>query len=349
MSDIEAAITLVAQSAEHDNARGRYAAGVPHIRSARAAGACAPPAPRLGLFLKDNYHMKRRASLAATDPGLFENSRDPQITADELDQHDTPYWACEMIVDKKFSHLKTGDRVYEPFAGSGNFLRALKPGIIGMGVEIDPVRAAMAQRLSGHPVIVGDIRRVEIPDRLNAVITNPPFDLKIVSSLLKRLRNKMVTGGKVGMLLPAYAFQTEANLLEWNKSWSIHSENVPRRLFEGLISPLVYAEFTAEERRVLIGFFLYSEMASIRAIPNRYAEEMAKPTGGIWFGVLFMALEEMGGESSMKGIYDAVEGRQPTPNPFWREQLRKVKNKAVAAGKLFQTSDNKIRTTPMAA
>lgn len=46
------------------------------------------------------------------------------------------------------------------------------------------------------------------------------------------------------------------------------------------------------------------------------------------------AIERMGGEAHLKEIYEYVAERRPTPNPHWREQVRKVcQKKASRVGK----------------
>lgn len=270
--------------------------------------------------------MRRRASLAGNDPGLFAM---PDVDrAAELDQHDTPAWAAELIVARKFADLADGDVLLEPFCGPGAFLdaaRAIHPGVRAVGIEIDPLRASDA-RAKGHEVIIGDIRHVAIPiDRVDAIVTNPPFDLTLVDVLIDKAKRILKPSGRMGMLIAAYAIQTEDRVLRYNDDFSLDVASVPRRLFPGLISPLVYLTFTKDRRRVMNGFFLYPELTDVRGLPDRYAHVLQQPSSGsLWFDVVARALTEHGGTARLDDLYRTIEGRRPTRTAFWRQQIRKV-------------------------
>lgn len=273
--------------------------------------------------------MRRRASLAVLDPGLFALPESDK--ASDLDQHDTPMWAAELIINRKFGDLRAGDVVLEPACGTGSFLRAIstiKPGVRAIGIEIDEARAAIARRTSGHEVLVGDMRRVEIPtDALDAIITNPPFDLSLVDVIVEKGKRLLKEGGRIGLLIGAYAVQTEDRVLRYNEDFSLEVESVPRRLFPGLIAPMIYLTFTKDRKRMMTGFMFYPELADVRGLPDRYEsiiQGSANTSGSIWFDALRMALEEHGGEAELDTLYQTIEGRRPSKTQFWREQIRKV-------------------------
>ena len=268
--------------------------------------------------------MKRRASTASLDAALFDLPADERVG--QLDQHDTPAWAAELIVGRRFADLVNGDVVLEPAVGTGAFLRALPPGIRGIGIEVDPKRAEIARRTSGHEVIVGDMRRVTLPvERLDAIITNPPWDMKLVDYIINGFGRRLKENGRIGMLIGAYAIQTEDRVLRYNESYSLEVESVPRRLFPNLIAPMVYLTFTKNQRRILSGFFLYPELSDIRKLPEPYATIVeGKTSGSIWYDVVRTALEEHGGTAKLEALYRSIEGRRPTRTKFWREQIRKV-------------------------
>jgi site-specific DNA-methyltransferase (adenine-specific) len=265
---------------------------------------------------------RHRASRASLDPSLFEREQ-PEIAA-VLDQHDTPQWAAELIVAQKMGHLKPGDLVLEPGCGEGRFLTALPPGVRGLGIELDPRRAAIARAVSGHDVIVGDLRHVTLPKHIDAAVGNIPWDTEILDILLARIRWILPEGGKAGFVLPAWSFQNEKRVLRYNEHWSIECEAMPRRLFEGLRHPVIFATFSKNRERKLIGFFLYGDLAAVQALPEKYRKLMNETSRSVWYAVIAAALEELGGSGSLNQIYRIVEGHRPTPTQFWRDQIRKV-------------------------
>jgi N12 class adenine-specific DNA methylase len=71
----------------------------------------------------------------------------------------------------------TGGVVIEPGCGSGEILAAAPDGFRGLGVELDPTTAAVAQaRLgSAHTVVAGDFSKLDVAGGAAAMVGNVPF------------------------------------------------------------------------------------------------------------------------------------------------------------------------------
>lgn len=87
--------------------------------------------------------------------------------------------------------LKPGEVVFEPGAGlgaiTGALCQAVAPGGQVVAVEQKP---ELAERLKGHGwpglrVVAGDALAVRLPERVDAVVANPPY--RILPALLRRL------------------------------------------------------------------------------------------------------------------------------------------------------------------
>lgn len=87
--------------------------------------------------------------------------------------------------------LKPGETALDAGAGAGSITSALAeavaPGGSVLAVETDADAAAAVRRLQlpGVKVVEGDVLKVRLPERLDAVVANPPF--RIVPALLRRL------------------------------------------------------------------------------------------------------------------------------------------------------------------
>lgn len=243
--------------------------------------------------------------------------------ANKLDQWMTPSWVAEALVDRYFGDLSASDLVIEPTAGRGAFLQAIPSHIPALGVEIDPELAAIAARSSGRRVIVGDFRMVDLPVSPTAFIGNPPFSVNFVKQLLERALLMLPEEGRVGLILPSYAFQSTSTVVELARRWSIEQTQIPRTIFPGLSMPLCFAQFTKGTKRGLVNFALYHEHAAVSRLQARYRELLEHGEGSVWTAVVRAALETLGGTASLSEIYREVEGLRPTTNNFWKAQVRK--------------------------
>lgn len=249
---------------------------------------------------------------------------DHQDKTRRLGQYPTPAWAAEQLVERYFSDLGPDDLVIEPACGPGAFLGAIPTAVPAIGVEIDPIAAELARITTGRLVISGDFCTVDIPLRPTAIIGNPPFKLALVDKFLARAHTLLPEGGRVGFLLPAYAFQTARRVVGYNERWTIAQELIPRNLFDGLRLPLVFALFHKERHRRLLGFALFHETVAIHSMEDGYQAVLARGNGPIWRRVIEVALQRLGGEASLADIYSELQRNRPTETRWWREKIRQT-------------------------
>ena len=102
------------------------------------------------------------------------------------DFYPTPFWLAEAIVGKYFGDLDRDDLVLEPTCGDGRVLRAIPAHVPAVGVERDPALAETARRLTGRPILTGDILTIPLAFRPTTIIANPPFNLAFITALLAR-------------------------------------------------------------------------------------------------------------------------------------------------------------------
>ncbi|WP_176331443.1 class I SAM-dependent methyltransferase [Burkholderia vietnamiensis] len=242
----------------------------------------------------------------------------------ELGQYPTPVWVAEALVERHFSRLDRQDLVIEPACGPGSFLGAIPADVPAIGVEIDAQVAEIARATTGRRVLTGDFRTVPLECTPTVIIGNPPFDLRVIDSFLSRAWHVLPEGGRVGFILPAYAFQTAARVAGYADQWSLMQEMIPRNIYPGLSLPLVFAIFSKDFRRTLVGFALYREAADVQQLPEPFRAALGAGSGPVWVRVVEAALDRLGGEASLAEIYAAVENARPTRTKFWREQIRKV-------------------------
>lgn len=241
----------------------------------------------------------------------------------DLGQWMTPSWAAQAIVEHALPVFEDGAVVIEPSCGIGRFLDVLPERYRNIGVEYDPELAAMA-REQGHEVVTGDFRNVELPvDKASAVIGNPPFEFTVFDGFLDRSHALLDDGGQVIMLLPAYFFQTAANVVRWNERWSMTQEMMPRNVFRGLSKPLMLARFTRDPKPTLSGLILYHEAAAVSDMPRIYRTALEEGRSG-WAAVVERAIDNLGGSAELNEIYLEIEPRRPTANRFWKEKVRQT-------------------------
>lgn len=237
----------------------------------------------------------------------------------------TPEWVAQELVEQYFSDLNLSDLVLEPACGTGAFLKALPPGIRAVGVEIDPELAAQCETNTGYPVLVGDFRRVDLSGwKPTVILGNPPFQVSLIEAFLVRAARLLPDDGRCGFILPAYAMQTHRRVWRWHQAWSIAAEILPRRLFPELRLPILFVQFRKERARTLVGFALFREAVEFDnlAAPAKLILVQGRSRKGVWRAVVEAMLETMGGQASLKALYQAIEPSRPTPNPWWKERVR---------------------------
>jgi len=241
----------------------------------------------------------------------------------ELDQYPTPAWAAQALVNRHFGDLAPEDVVCDPTCGPGRFLQALPQDVTAFGVELDDQLAQYARALTGRQVIAGDIRDVPFPLRPTAFVGNPPFQLKLVDAILERAHDVLPDQGRVGLILPCYAFQTASRVVRYNDQWSISQEMLPRNIYPGLSKPLLFALFRKDARRIMVGFSLYHEAHAVLGMPAVIQEALVRGPA-TWRDLVIEGIDRQGGRARLADIYDYVSHRRPSTNPHWKEQVRKI-------------------------
>jgi ubiquinone/menaquinone biosynthesis C-methylase UbiE len=247
----------------------------------------------------------------------------------QLGQYPTPLWVCEEIVDRYFSNLGAGDVVLEPSCGTGNFLMSVPAAVPAVGVEIDSRLAEIARARTGREVITGDFRNVELNLQPTAIIGNPPFNVKLIEQFMGRAYRLLPEGGRMGFLLPAYMFQTASRFCQYAEQWSIRQEMVPKHIYPDIQAPLIFALFSKDRHRTLVGFALYTETLSTQSVKHAFRKFLTEGDGNLsaWRAVTRAALLALGGEADLSQIYNLVGTRRPTANQWWREKVRQTLQK----------------------
>jgi len=262
--------------------------------------------------------------------GLSEPANDQGFDS-SLGQWMTPSWVAQAIVEHALPSFEDNAVVIEPSCGIGRFLDVLPQRYRNIGIEVDPQLADLA-RNAGHEVITGDFRTACLPiDRADAVIGNPPFEFDVFDGFLDRSHPLLDDGGQVIMLLPAYFFQTAANVVRWNERWSLSQEMMPRNVFKGLSKPLMLARFTRDPSPRLCGLILYHEAAAVSDMPRIYRIALEEGRSG-WAAVVDKAIENLGGKAGLAQIYREIEPRRPTKNRFWKEKVRQTLQRSFSKG-----------------
>lgn len=242
-----------------------------------------------------------------------------------LSQYMTPEWAAELIVDTFFADLTRSDVVLEPTCGRGAFLGAIPTRVNAFGVEIDPILAEVARHRTGRSVITGDIRSAELHVTPTVVVGNPPFVADFFDALLDRCFAVLPFEGRAGFVIPAYFCQTSSRVGRWHKRWSISQSLIPRNLWTGLETPLLFAMFTKTTVRKLFGFALYLETNEVKKMATRYQSLLTEGGGsGVWSELVDRAIDECGGRASLETLYRCVMPKAPPSNRFPREKIRQT-------------------------
>ncbi len=244
----------------------------------------------------------------------------------EHGQYFTPAWVPEIILEKFYPGLGSGDVVSDPACGDGRFLKALPASVRAFGVEIDAAVAEAARANTGRQIITADFITAALPLQPSLFIGNPPFKTATIDAFLSRCFDVLEEGGQVGFILPAYYFQAPYSVVREAARWSIAQDMLPRSLFQDLKYPINFVRFTKEQQRTLVGFFLYSETHALASLKLEYRRMFKgnKSRANVWLETLFMAVKKCGGRASLEQIYKRIEGKRPTPNPWWREKIRQL-------------------------
>lgn len=254
-----------------------------------------------------------------------ERSRAEDVRPDRdpaLSQYFTPRWAADILVADVLKGL--GDvSVLEPACGDGALLGAIPSACSALGVEIDPVMAEAARRITGRQVICDDLRTVDLGgSAFDAIVANPPFEAEVIDALVARAYEILPEDGVIGLVLPAHIPASSTRIERWGARFAIETRLLPRNLFPRLTLPLVWNRMVKSRRRTLVGLFLFDEQSDVSAMPD--ATRRRLQSGGTWRDVVEDALASLGGSASLREIYGAVEPRRRSANPHWHAKTRQV-------------------------
>ncbi|CAG0999545.1 hypothetical protein RHDC4_03085 [Rhodocyclaceae bacterium] len=256
--------------------------------------------------------------------GIASGNRKPIPAANPLGQYPTRVYLAHQIYDHYFPYLNAKSFVVDAGCGPGAFLTALPSYVPAIGVDIDARMCQLARANTGREILHGDFCTIPLDVAPTLIIGNPPFNTDVIDGFLDRSYELLPEGGNVAFVLPAYAFQTASRVARYGDRWSLRQDMMPRNVFTGLSLPIVFAIFTKDHHRKLIGFVFYREVADVQQLPQPYREALDATSGPVWRHVVDLALVRLGGEADLGAIYAEVEGRRPTRTKFWREKIRQV-------------------------
>ena len=248
----------------------------------------------------------------------------------DLNQFFVPVWAAERIVQHYYPSLSKQDLVVDCGCGDGRFLMALPDHVNAYGIEVDHDLVVQAQNNTGRTIIEGDFTEVEFLGKPTLFLGNPPFEMGLVNKLLDRAYETLDYSQEAGLLLPVYFFQTADTVMEYQKKgWSLKHDLMPRNMFQGLATPLMFARFIKERKAILSGMFLYEETCEMLSLNKRYRFLFLgnRSSCHLWGEVIEKALANLGGTASLQQIYSEIEGKRPTKTVHWKAQIRKVLQK----------------------
>jgi site-specific DNA-methyltransferase (adenine-specific) len=257
---------------------------------------------------------------------LFDDPHAAPPTSDEhrkrLGQFNTPRWTCHLLVQHYFAHLTSDDLVLEPSVGTGAWLDAIARDVPAIGVEIDPLVAAIARERTGRPIIVGDFTELELDFTPSAVIGNPPFGAAL-RGFVRRIAAILTPGARAGLIVPVSAFSFARPTLEMLGGLDVGVDLLPRDLFPRISEPIMFLRMTRASQSRLIGFLLFDEAAALRSMRAEYRRILDDGRRPLWQEVTESALRALGGQATLTQIYRVIENYRPTTNPWWRDSVRR--------------------------
>lgn len=243
----------------------------------------------------------------------------------DLCQFPTPLWVAEALVERHFPRLDSADLVLEPSCGPGAFLQAVPAHVPAVGVDVDPAMADRARQQTGREIITADFLTADLQLQPTAIIGNPPFRGRAIDAFLDRAHQLLPEDGRVGFILPAYAFRTASRVVDLLERWSMKQEMLPRSAFcHRMREPLVFALFSKDSHRVMVGFALYELETDRQQLGKPYRELLANQQGSAWRAVCRLALQRLGGAAQLPAIYAELERNRPSRTQWWREKIRQT-------------------------
>jgi hypothetical protein len=153
-------------------------------------------------------------------PEATPKKRTGTAVSKDLQFYPTPQAAADALVQK--AGLRDGDSILEPSCGDGAILDAVRrycdtetyycpeerrqknPSVSGLGIEVDPTRAAMAEA-KGYSVMCRNFLEVTPNPKFDVVLMNPPFYGKHYQKHVEHARKFLKPGGRLYAILPVTA------------------------------------------------------------------------------------------------------------------------------------------------
>jgi hypothetical protein len=275
------------------------------------------------------------------------SSKEPSLFSVDVDRtgefYPTPIWFADWLFERHFASLGSNDVVLDPSAGVGHFLAACPATVPAYGIEINPQRARECETFSGRQTFVGDFRTLTVDVQPTHIIGSPPFSL--TRPFLDRAHAILPRGGQVGFILPTSILSHSRPVRELNERWSIRTELIPRDIYEERPHiALMFAIFSKDEQRMLVGLAGFHETANVRDMRPRFRALLTNwPSPRVWREVVQEALTLLGGRGTIAQINMVVEGQGYARGSFWREKIRQT------AGRHFDRVERGTYQLPAAA
>lgn len=247
------------------------------------------------------------------------NTDQPDYQIKEKGAYFTPLWAAELLWDK-FMKPFDAKLVCEPSCGTGSCLSIIPKEVEAYGCEIQSSLASIARKNSQREVIEGNFLEIEIKNGTTTFFGNPPFNMDFIQKMLQKISRESPSSN-CGFILPAYVLQTTNTVIQIANDWSIQPTLIPRNIFPGLSTPLIFALFTKEKEPVLENMFLYFEHNNYNQIPSwlreklNQSKDLVKSHSGGWKSAIQSAIQFLG-STDLNKIYQLFEDPKLRPIVF---------------------------------
>src|SRR3546814_12906916 len=98
---------------------------------------------------------------------------------------------------------------------------------------------------------------------------------------------------------------------DWSSDVCSSDLIIPRNMFGRLYTPLVFAVFSKDFRRTLVGFAMHADVHSVTSLPAAVRLKLIEHPRPIWRTVVEDALRRLAGEADLDRIDTEEERRTP--------------------------------------